>query len=117
MRNATRESILARNVALASDACARAKGLLGRASLEPDEGLWIERCSAVHTIGMRATLDLLFLDRQQRVLRIVFGVRPNRLAIVCWGAASVVELGASDSPRDVVVGDVLMLGESDVPAA
>ena len=110
LRNATTGAVVARRVARASNPLARGIGLLGRASLGPDEGLWIDGCSAVHTLGMRATLDLYFLDREQQVVRIVPNVRPNRLAVVCRNAAMVVELGAdSAEARPIALGDRLAL--------
>lgn len=98
------------SVGRASNFVTRGIGLLPRSTISPDEGLWIDGCSAVHTIGMRATLDLYFLDRDQRVLRIASSVRPNRLAVACRNAVAVVELGAApELGRDVLVGDRLVL--------
>jgi uncharacterized membrane protein (UPF0127 family) len=72
--------------------------------------LWIDGCSAVHTLGMRATIDLYFLDRDRRVLKIAPGVPPNRLAVTCRRAVTVVELGAfAHAARAVAVGDRLAL--------
>jgi hypothetical protein len=70
----------------------RLRGLLGRASLGPDAALLIERCGAIHTLGMRFALDAVFLDRSWRVTRVVRNVRPGRL-MVCggWRAARVLE--------------------------
>jgi len=110
LRNATNGKVLALKVGRATNFVSRGVGLLPRAAISPDEGLWIDRCSAVHTIGMRATLDLYFLDKDQRVLRIASAVRPNRLAVVCRNAVAVVELGAApELGRDVLVGDRLVL--------
>jgi uncharacterized membrane protein (UPF0127 family) len=110
LRNATNGRVLATDVRRATNAWTRGVGLLPKKSVSPDEGLWIDRCSAVHTMGMRATIDLYFLDKESRVLKIAAGVRPNRLAVTCRNAVSVVELGSSDETvRDVLVGDRLTL--------
>lgn len=110
LRNATNGRVLATKVARATDPITRGVGLLSRAAVAPDEGLWIDGCSAVHTIGMRATIDLYFLDKEKRVLRIAHGVKPYRLAVACRNAVSVVELGAApEVGRDVLVGDRLVL--------
>lgn len=110
LRNATSGAVVAHSVGRATNPLTRGIGLLGRARLSPDEGLWIDGCSAVHTLGMRATLDLYFLDRDQRVVRIVAGVRPNRLAVTCRNAATVVELGAvAEEGRAIALGDRLVL--------
>jgi uncharacterized membrane protein (UPF0127 family) len=110
LRNATNGRVLATKVKRATNPLTRGVGLLARARVEPDEGLWIDNCSAVHTMGMRATLDLFFLDKDKRVLRIAHAVRPNRLAVTCRDAVAVVELGAApEMGRDVLVGDRLVL--------
>lgn len=71
----------------------RARGLLGRPPLAHGEGMWLLPCRAVHTLGMRHALDLVFLDRDGRICRCVRGLRPGRVA-GCWAARSVLELAA-----------------------
>ncbi len=108
--NATNGAVLATDVERATNAWTRGVGLLPRKTVAPHEGLWIGGCSAVHTIGMRATIDLYFLDRDDRVLKIASSVPPNRLAVTCRNAVTVVELGAGlEMARDVLVGDRLTL--------
>ena len=110
LRNASNGTVLATDVAHATNAWSRGVGLLGRKSVAPTEGLWIDGCSAVHTIFMRATIDIFFLDKDRRVLKIASAVAPYRLAVTCRNAVSVVELGATgDTVRDVLVGDRLEL--------
>ena len=72
--------IIANRVNVASTRAKRAIGLLGRNHLESGEALWITPCHGVHTWFMRFSIDLAFLDRELRVLRIVPDVRPWRFA-------------------------------------
>ena len=58
-------------------------GLLGRRALPAGQGLLITPCGAVHTVGMRFALDLVFLDGVGRVLCCVAGVPPGRFMV--WG--------------------------------
>lgn len=110
LRNASTGAILATRVGRAANWFQRAWGLLGRRTVQPDEGMWLPHCSGVHTLGMRATLDLIFLDRNGTVLRIDPQVAPSRAAIMCRGAWAVVELGCGALQRsDVLVGDRLEL--------
>jgi uncharacterized membrane protein (UPF0127 family) len=110
LRNVSNGSVLATDVSRATNAWSRGIGLLGHATVAPHVGLWIDGCSAVHTIGMRATIDLFFLDRDMRILKISSAVRPNRLAVTCRNAVCIVELGTGgEVPRDVLVGDRLAL--------
>ena len=71
----------------------RMRGLLGRPPLQAGEGLWIEPCSSVHTLGMGYALDLAFVDAQGRVKKLVHGISPLRLAGAI-GAHATLEAGA-----------------------
>ncbi|RXN92899.1 hypothetical protein C7R54_03935 [Achromobacter aloeverae] len=73
--------------------CARRRGLAGRRPPRGALGVWLQPCRAVHTLGMRYPLDLFFLDGDNRVVKVVAGLPPRRLAL-CLRAVSVVELKA-----------------------
>ena len=70
----------------------RLQGLLGSPPLEPDEALWIPHCQAIHTFGMRYPIDAVYLDKTNRVVRLVPHLVPNRMGPVCLQAVSVLEL-------------------------
>lgn len=80
-----------REVRLARDPLARLLGLVGLRALPADAGLLLPRTRSVHTFGMRCALDLVWLDRDGRVVRVDRGVRPRRLR-ACRAARAVVEL-------------------------
>lgn len=67
-------------VRLADSYLSRLSGLLGKKRLSDSEGLLLTRCPAVHTIGMRYPLDLVFMDKQGKVLKCQEGVKPCRAA-------------------------------------
>jgi hypothetical protein len=71
----------------------RTRGLLGRDSLGPDQGLWIKPCNSVHTFFMKFPIDLIFLDRELKVRRLYEAVPPNRVVLPML-AHSVIELPA-----------------------
>ena len=77
---------------------ARMRGLLGRAGLEPDQGLLIPKTSSIHMFFMRFPIDAVFLDRDLRVRKIVAGLAPWRVAFAP-GARIVVELPAGAAAR------------------
>jgi len=91
--NVTRQTVLADCVDVADRGEKRRKGLLGREQLALGEGLWILPCEAVHTVGMRFPIDLVYLDRQHRVKKIKSAVPPWRLS-ACLSAHSILELAA-----------------------
>ena len=71
----------------------RARGLLGR----PPVPMLFERARAVHTFGMREAIDVAFLDRDHRVIRVAT-VPPRRIA---WSvrARHVLEMPAGSELR------------------
>src|SRR5262245_5151607 len=77
----------------------RLRGLLGTRGLEPGHGLWIKPCNQVHMFGMRYAIDVVFLDDEGRVLRMVHDLQPNRISPRVAGATSVLELPAGTLAR------------------
>jgi uncharacterized protein len=92
---------------IAKDPWTRMRGLLGRRQLDDGEGILLRPASSVHTWFMLFAIDVVFLDRELSVLRVVSGLRPWRAA-GRRGAAAVLELAAGEcAARGVGVGDRL----------
>ena len=109
LRNHSTDEIVASEVIVAINPIARSVGLLTRKHVPPSEGIWFPNCWMIHTVGMRATIDVLFLDAENRVFNVRPAVRPNRI-VAAYGAATVVELGVGAlDATDVLVGDLLEL--------
>jgi uncharacterized protein len=77
---------------------ARMRGLLGRDGLAPGEGMLINPAPSVHMFFMRFPLDVVFLDRSSRVVRVVHGLRPWRTA-GARKAVAALELPAGTAAR------------------
>jgi len=86
-----RQVEIAGKVMIADGFFSRLKGLLGREGLLPGEGLWIIPCNSVHTFGMRFPIDVVFLDRDGKVLDWRENMGAGRMARV-GRAHSVIEL-------------------------
>jgi uncharacterized membrane protein (UPF0127 family) len=71
----------------------RLRGLHAYPPLAGDTGLFLAPCRAVHTVGLRYSIDVVFLDRHGRVIRRVEALPPARMAW-CLQSVSVVELPA-----------------------
>ncbi len=96
--NLTRQTVLATCLEVANSGSRRSKGLLGRARLAPGEGLWILPCEAVHTFFMQFPIDLVYLDRRNRIRKIRSAVPPWRLS-ACLTAHSVLRACPRNHPR------------------
>lgn len=71
----------------------RMRGLLGRRPPGGRSGILLAPCRAVHTFGMRYAIDVAFVSRQGRVLKLYRALPPRRIAL-CLGAVAVVEVRA-----------------------
>ena len=94
IENLTRQTVLAERGELASNPWRRMKGLLGRDGLDPGQALVIQPCQGVHTWFMRFPIDVVHVDREGVVLRVLEALPPNRLGPMVWRSAYVVELPA-----------------------
>ena len=71
----------------------RMRGLAKLDAMPAGYALHIPRCRSVHTFTMRFALDLIWLDRDGRPVRVDRAVPPNRMKL-CVRARSVVEANA-----------------------
>ncbi len=90
--NETKNAVIATQVEVAESFFARAKGLLGRKSMAPSSALLIRRSDGIHTWFMQFPIDVVFVDRKMKVVRVVENVKPFKLVWPVWKAHSVFEL-------------------------
>ena len=113
VRNQTRNTVLGDRVGIADTSATRRTGLLKHTGLEPGEGLWIAPTEAVHTFGMKFPIDVLFLDKKRRVLKIRHAMARSRMAF-CLTAHSVLELpSGTASVMQTLAGDQLEFEKYD----
>lgn len=90
--NLSKNTCLGTKIVVADSPHRRVVGLLGTTGLEPECGLLIFPTQAVHTFGMKYPLDLVFLDKNKKVIGIRKCLRPYRLSRIYWRAQCVLEL-------------------------
>ncbi|MEY4167146.1 MAG: hypothetical protein RIR52_970 [Acidobacteriota bacterium] len=83
---------IASSVRLANTFLTRLRGLMFSRRLAPGEGLWLRPCQGVHTFWMFFTIDVIFLDRELRIVRLVENLRPFRATKPHLAAWSVLEV-------------------------
>jgi uncharacterized protein len=76
----------------------RALGLLVGEPLGESEALLIAPCSSIHTFGMRYPIDVVFVDRDARIVRVFDRVGAARIRFA-FGARAVVELRSGAAAR------------------
>jgi uncharacterized membrane protein (UPF0127 family) len=94
--NVTRQTFLATRLRVAATHYERLMGLIGTAAaaFQDGSGLWIVPCHGVHTVAMRYPIDVLYLDLENRVIRVEDSVRPWRITPLMVESATVIELPA-----------------------
>jgi protein-S-isoprenylcysteine O-methyltransferase Ste14/uncharacterized membrane protein (UPF0127 family) len=117
LRDAATGMLLIPRLRVARTHWARMKGLLGTRALGSDEGLWITPSDQVHTIGMRYALDLVFVDRENRVVALEQRVTPGRISRKVAAAASVLELPAGAIERLALAEGARLAIEPGIDAA
>ncbi|HYA35152.1 MAG TPA: DUF192 domain-containing protein [Candidatus Binataceae bacterium] len=116
--NQTRNTWLCESLEQARGIAEQGRGLLGRDRLEPRTGMLFENESFLpmmwmHMFFMRFAIDIVFLDRDNRVLRINHSLKPWRLSSMVWRARRALELEAGAAIRSgTSIGDSLELRES-----
>ncbi len=93
VQNRTKAVLLGDAIDVADTSSKRRTGLLKHAGLAKGQGIWIVPCEAVHTFGMKFSIDVLFLNKKRKVLKIRENMGRWGIAI-CLSARSVLELPA-----------------------
>ena len=115
IKNRTRDSVVCERAVIADNPWLRLRGLLGRDSLAPGDGMFLSPSPSIHSAFMRFDFDAIFLDRDMRVVRIAAEIPPWR-ARSAKGAKSVLELAAGEAERrGLQVGDELAVIGGDDP--
>jgi uncharacterized protein len=90
--NLDKKTWLATKIRKADSFVTRLIGLLKRKNLRPEEALWLVPGKAVHTVGMKFPIDVIFIDKHKKVVALVPSMAPNRATRFYLGAHSVLEL-------------------------
>ena len=98
---------------LAVSAWTRTKGLLGRPGLEADQGLWIQPTNSIHMFFMRFPIDVVFVDRNWRVVGVRHGLRPWRVAGARRAVAALELPVGAVAASGIEEGDVLALEDRE----
>ncbi|MCK4283872.1 MAG: DUF192 domain-containing protein [Candidatus Brocadiae bacterium] len=108
-----RDEVLLDHVETALALWDRFRGLMLRKELPAGQGLLLPDCRSIHMFFMGFPIDLVYLDGENRVVKIVPGIKPWRVSL-CTSARSVLEMpaGRAEEAR-LAVGDELRFDRTD----
>jgi len=72
----------------------RLKGLLGRQSLRRGQSMLLRPANSIHTFFMRFHIDVLFVDKNNMVIKAINDLSPFRATGIYLKSAFVIELPA-----------------------
>jgi uncharacterized membrane protein (UPF0127 family) len=85
-------------------------GLMFKKSIKQDSGLLIYWCNSIHTFFMMFVIDAIFLNRNNRVVRILSDLKPWRFGPVVFGANKVLEVNSGQAAaKKIKTGDNLYI--------
>src|SRR5258707_1202577 len=102
--NRTKSEVLAERAELATSYWSRFWGLMGRRDLAPGAGLVLRPGGGIHMWFMRLPLDVVHVDKRDRVTHVLRNIKPWRFGPLFVGNKWAIELpvGAADGTQ---VGD------------
>jgi uncharacterized membrane protein (UPF0127 family) len=99
-------AVLADRAGWYSSAWHRFRGLMLRRSLPSGEGIVLAPCGSVHMAFMRFAIDAIYIDKEQRVVKLARNLKPYRVSFGGRRAHSTIELPQGTAGRfDIAIGD------------
>ena len=109
--NFSKKIILAKNATLANNIFLRLKGLLGTKDLSQNSALIIKPCSSIHTFFMQYNIDVIFVDKDNKIIAILTDLEPFKISKIYFDAAFCVEFPAGTLEKtSTTIGDTIVLG-------
>ncbi len=106
--NVSKNTVLAEEGKVARGFWARTKGLIGRKYMGRGEALIFYRCTSVHTFFMKFPIDVVFLDKQMRLIKAYKSFFPCKISRMVLNSYVAIEFCAGTLDRThTEVGDIL----------
>lgn len=86
----------------AQNMLARLVGLIGTAKPDKNQAYYIKPCRGVHTFGMKYPVDVVFLDSDRKVVKLIENLLPNKMTQMSPVARSVLELPSGTLKKDKI---------------
>ena len=102
-------NVIATNMKYATSFKDRLIGLMFKERMEGFDGLLIRPCNSIHTFFMKYNIDVIFLNRDNKIVKIVKDLRPWRMTWIKFSADKVLELNSNVVSGDIEVNDTLEL--------
>jgi len=110
INNLTRHTTIASQVEVAQNPAERMKGLLGRKDFPQGQALVITNCQSIHMFFMNFPIDVIFCDKQNKVVGLCENIQPFALSPIFFKASYAIELPTGTiSATQTQVGDQIQM--------
>ena len=100
--------IVGERIIIAKSFLSRLKGLMFDRSLGAEfDGMLIKPCNSIHTFFMNYSIDVVFLNKDYRVIKIMRNLRPWRMTGIYFKASQVLEIKSGFLPKEISEDDQL----------
>lgn len=108
--NSTQNIMIADDVNIADSFALRSIGLLSKKVLHECEGLIIKPCCSIHTFFMKFSIDVLFVNKDNKIVALYENVSPWRVLPIHITSWYVVELPADTiTSKNITKGDLIQV--------
>ena len=112
LMNQSKQKELFSNLLIADSFSIRAKGLVGKKSMNSSDAVYFPRCNWIHMFFMSMPIDVAYVDKKMKVIKLQPHLKPWRWPAPVFKAHSVIEFAAGTINQDFIeVGDTLYVGD------
>lgn len=99
--------IICHKMLVASKILDRMKGLMFSEALPDCDGFLIAPCNSIHTFFMLYKLDILFLDKDFKIVKALYDLSPWRMTWIYFKSHQVLEMKAGTLKKNLQAGEKL----------
>lgn len=99
--------VIGKNVKFANNMFSRMKGLMFSSEMDGFDALLITPCNSIHTFFMNYPIDIIFLNKEYKVIKIIKNIKPWRLTGIYFKATQVLEFMGGTLNESLQEGETL----------
>jgi uncharacterized membrane protein (UPF0127 family) len=103
----TKGETLCHKMIVANTMLSRMKGLMFAADLPDCDGLLLKPGNSIHTFFMLFSLDVVFLDKNFKIVKIIYDMTPWKMTRMYFKSHQVLEMKAGTLKKNLNVGEML----------
>ncbi len=85
----------------------RLRGLMFSNNMDNYDGILITPCNSIHTFFMKYSIDVVFLTKDYKIVKIIRNLKPWRMTFVYFNSFQVLEIMSGSLPNSITEQDIL----------